>query len=71
VRDLAIEISAVTAGDALAARNAYFQYGRNYHPAGLNLADCFAYALAKARHEPLLFKCDDFSKTDIEPAWRP
>jgi ribonuclease VapC len=37
----------------------------------LNLADCFAYALAKARNEPLLFKASDFSKTDVVPAWRP
>jgi uncharacterized protein with PIN domain len=38
---------------------------------GLNLADCFPYSLAKARDEPLLFKGDDFLKTDIVPAWRP
>ncbi len=38
------------------------------HPAGLNFGDCFSYALAKASGEPLLFKGDDFSKTDIEPA---
>ena len=54
-----------------AAREAYFRYGRGYHPARLNLADCFAYALAKTRDEPLLFKGDDFAKTDIVPAWRP
>ena len=55
----------------MVAREAYFRYGRGYHPAGLNFADCFSYALAKARHEPLLFKGDDFSKTDIVAAWRP
>ena len=38
------------------------------HPARLNFGDCFAYALAKARQEPLLFKGEDFSKTDIEAA---
>jgi ribonuclease VapC len=38
---------------------------------GLNLADCFSYALAKSRGVPLLFKGDDFSQTDVAPAWRP
>jgi ribonuclease VapC len=71
LRDSAIEVSSVTTEDALAAREAYFRYGRGYHPAQLNLADCFAYALAKGRNEPLLFKGDDFAKTDIVPAWRP
>jgi ribonuclease VapC len=71
VRDLAIDVVAITIDDAVAAREAYFRYGRGYHPARLNLADCFAYALAKMRNEPLLFKGDDFSKTDLVPAWRP
>ena len=43
-------------------------YGRGHHPARLNFGDCFAYALAKAEREPLLFKGNDFSQTDIEPA---
>lgn len=50
------------------AREAYRRYGKSNHPAKLNLGDCFAYALAKARGEPLLFKGDDFSQTDIEAA---
>jgi ribonuclease VapC len=70
-RELRIEVSTATIDDALAAREAYFRFGRGYHPARLNLADCFSYALAKARNEPLLFKGDDFSMTDIVPAWRP
>jgi ribonuclease VapC len=70
-RELRIEISTATIDDALAAREAYFRFGRGYHAARLNLADCFSYALAKARNEPLLFKGDDFSMTDIVPAWRP
>ena len=70
IRDLAVEVSPVRIEDAIAAREAYFKYGKGYHAAGLNLADCFAYALAKTRSEPLLFKGDDFSKTDIVPAWR-
>jgi len=70
-REMQIDIIPSTLEDALAAREAYFKYGRGYHPAGLNLADCFAYALAKTRNVALLFKGDDFSKTDIIPAWRP
>ena len=71
VRDLEIEIAAATIEDALAAREAYFRFGRGYHRAGLNLADCFSYALAKSRGAPLLFKGDDFSQTDVAPAWLP
>ena len=41
------------------------------HPAGLNFGDLFAYALAKVRDLPLLFKGNDFFQTDIVPAWRP
>jgi len=70
-REMQIDIIPLALEDALAAREAYFKYGRGYHPAGLNLADCFAYALAKTRNVPLLFKGDDFAKTDIVPAWRP
>lgn len=55
-----------------AARVAYVRYGRGTeHPAGLNMGDCFAYALARTRNLPLLFKGDDFVHTDIEPALRP
>ena len=71
LRRFDIEIVATDADGARSARDAYFRYGKGYHPAGLNLADCFSYALAKARDEPLLFKGDDFLKTDIVPAWRP
>jgi ribonuclease VapC len=70
IGDLAVEVSPVRIEDAIAAREAYFKYGKGYHAAGLNLADCFAYALAKTRSEPLLFKGDDFSKTDVVPAWQ-
>lgn len=50
------------------AYDAWLRYGKGRHPAGLNFGDCFSYALAKLRAEPLLFKGDDFSKTDIAPA---
>jgi ribonuclease VapC len=51
------------------ARAAYRDFGKGSgHPARLNFGDCFAYALAKATDEPLLFKGDDFIHTDVEPA---
>ena len=50
------------------ALSAYLTYGRRYHPAKLNLADCFAYALAKMLDAPLLYKGGDFSQTDIRSA---
>ena len=71
IRDLAVGVTMLMMVDAIAVREVYFKYGRGYHPAGLNFADCFSYALAKARDEPLLFKGEDFSKTDIVAAWRP
>lgn len=55
----------VTNDHALIARKAYLKYGKGNHPAKLNFGDCFAYALAKATGDPLLFKGTDFSKTDI------
>ena len=63
------EIVAVSAEHADQARRAWRRYGKGRHPAGLNYGDCFSYALAKLTGEPLLFKGDDFSKTDISPAW--
>lgn len=51
-----------------AAASAYLQYGKGRHPARLNLADCFAYALAKQLDVPLLYKGDDFTRTDIRSA---
>ena len=50
------------------AREAYRRFGKGNHAAKLNLGDCFAYALAKARGEPLLFKGEDFRQTDVEAA---
>src|SRR5215212_1740574 len=55
----------------LAARSAYFRFGKGFHPARLNFADCFSYTLSKQRNEPLLFKGNDFSQTDIIAAWHP
>ncbi|HEX5078960.1 MAG TPA: type II toxin-antitoxin system VapC family toxin [Geminicoccaceae bacterium] len=66
VADLRLRIEPVTAEQVGIARQAYLDFGRGNHPAKLNFGDCFAYALAKARGEPLLFKGDDFGQTDIE-----
>jgi len=68
VKRLGLAIEPVTAEQAFAARAAYRDYGKDRHPAGLNLGDCFTYALAKVMGEPLLFKGDDFSQTDLRPA---
>ena len=48
------------------AIDAFRRFGKGRHPAGLNLGDCFSYALAMATGEPLLFKGDDFSRTDVK-----
>ena len=65
---LKIEIIAVSAKQANLARKAFQRFGRGRHPARLNFGDCFAYALAKDSGAPLLFKGEDFPKTDIAVA---
>ncbi len=59
---------AFDADQASLAREAFVRFGKGQHPAGLNFGDCFAYALAKAHDRPLLFKGDDFVRTDVVPA---
>ncbi len=63
-----IELAPVDADQAHIARQAFREYGKGRHPAGLNFGDCFSYALARATGLPLLFKGNDFAQTDIEPA---
>lgn len=63
-----IEIVAVEAGQVAIGREAFRTFGKGRHAAGLNYGDCFAYALAHAADEPLLFKGDDFARTDIRRA---
>ena len=65
------EIVPFTAEHASLARDAWRRFGKGRHKAGLNLGDCFSYALAKDRGQPLLFKGEDFAATDIEPAIKP
>ncbi|WP_029088357.1 type II toxin-antitoxin system VapC family toxin [Brevibacterium album] len=64
-----IQLAPVTAAQARIARQAYRDYGKGMgHPAQLNFGDCFSYALAVERDEPLLFKGDDFARTDVRSA---
>lgn len=63
-----INIEPVTVQQARLARQACRDFGKGRHRAGLNFGDCFAYALAKDKGEPLLFKGDDFRRTDVEVA---
>jgi ribonuclease VapC len=63
-----IVIEPVTLVQGHLARQAFLDFGKGRHPAGLNFGDCFAYALARAADEPLLYKGMDFSKTDISAA---
>jgi ribonuclease VapC len=65
---LKIEVVPVSAKQAEIAIKAFRRFGRGRHAARLNFGDCFAYALAKDKSEPLLFKGDDFSQTDIAVA---
>jgi ribonuclease VapC len=68
IRRAGIAIEPVTEEQAHIARQAFIDFGKGSHPAGLNYGDCFSYALAKAAREPLLFKGKDFAKTDVNAA---
>jgi ribonuclease VapC len=61
-------LESVTPRQAQIARQAYRDFGKGRHKAGLNFGDCFAYALARDLDEPLLFKGKDFNHTDVERA---
>jgi ribonuclease VapC len=61
------EIVPFDADQAAVARHAFRTFGKGRHPAGLNFGDCIAYALARTAGEPLLFKGDDFTRTDVTP----
>ena len=69
LQEAEVIVESVSEAQARIARQAYRDFGKGSgHPAGLNFGDCFAYALAKAKREPLLFKGDDFSHTDVASA---
>lgn len=67
-QNLQVTVVDFTATHASAAVGAYRRFGKGVHPAGLNLGDCFSYALASSIGAPLLFKGIDFSRTDMEVA---
>ena len=64
-RRAGIVIEPVTVEQAHLARQAFLDFGKGRHPAALNFGDCFAYALARVTGEPLLFKGEDFGRTDV------
>lgn len=66
-----IDVVPFTADQAETARSAWRKFGKGRHPAALNLCDCCSYALAKTSGEALLFKGQDFSRTDVTPVLNP
>jgi ribonuclease VapC len=68
VREAGAEVVAFDLPQLRAAQAAYLRFGKGRHPAGLNFGDCMSYALALASGEPLLYKGNDFSQTDVEAA---
>jgi ribonuclease VapC len=60
-----VDVVAVERGHVEAARRAWRRYGKGRHPAALNFGDCFSYTLAATTGEPLLYKGEDFSRTDL------
>lgn len=70
-RRAGILIEPLTVEHGHLARQAFLDFGKGRHPAGLNFGDCFAYALAKVTGEALLYKGQNFSKTDIKAAAQP
>ena len=68
IERLEMEVVPLSDDQAKLAIEAFRLFGKGRHPASLNYGDCFSYALAKATGEPLLFKGDDFSQTDIRRA---
>lgn len=68
IQSAGVVIEPVTLDQGRLARQAFLDFGKGRHPARLNFGDCFAYALARATGEPLLFKGNDFALTDIQSA---
>lgn len=69
--DIGATVAPFTADHAALALAAYTRFGKGFHPARLNICDCAAYALAQSRGLPLLYKGDDFARTDIVSALTP
>ena len=71
LEEFSIRLEPVTVEQIRLARQALRSFGKGIHPAGLNFGDCFSYALAQALGEPLLYKGEDFSHTDVSSYERP
>ena len=69
LKTASIAVCAITEDTSAFAASTFDRFGKGRHPAALNLGDCFAYACAKANDAPLLYKGDDFARTDIRRAW--
>jgi ribonuclease VapC len=65
---LGTEVISVDAAQAMFARSAFRTFGKGRHPAQLNFGDCFSYTLSKVLNDPLLYKGDDFARTDVVAA---
>ena len=63
---MSIKVVAIPAEICTLAIDAFNRYGKSRHPAALNMGDCFAYACARHSRVPLLYKGEDFARTDIE-----
>jgi len=63
-----IDVVVMDVGQVELARSAYRKFGKGRHPAGLTIGDCCSYALSRYTGEPLLFKGDDFARTDVATA---
>lgn len=68
IEELGVRLEPVTVEQIRHAREAFLLFGKGRHPAALNYGDCFTYALARAFREPVLYKGDDFSQTDLVAA---
>ena len=68
LKDYGITITEISIEAGEEAITAFDRFGKGRHPAQLNMGDCYSYALAKTLRAPILFKGDDFSRTDFEAA---
>ena len=68
LKRLDVELVSADAAQSVVARDAFIRFGKGHHPAKLNLGDCFSYALSRYAGEPLLFKGNDFGRTDVAVA---
>jgi ribonuclease VapC len=66
LQELSISVTPFSPEQARLATQAFLQFGKGRHPAKLNMGDCFSYALSKSLGQPLLFKGNDFSQTDVD-----